>query len=103
MRLELILIRERSFNIPQSGVNITAFSKGGKLQIALDLSSKFEVASGLSRGYILHLFLLALYTNLAVGLAKLGVYRCAPGEGGKARLVQAVVRTSFSIVIQFII
>ena len=80
VRLELILIRERSFNTPRSGANITAFGKGGKLRIALDLSFKFEVA-GLSQGHILHLFLLALHTNLAAALAKLGVYRCAPGGG----------------------
>jgi len=79
--LELILMRERSFDTPQSGANITAFSKGGKSRIASDLSSKFEVA-GPSQGHILHLFLLALHTNLAAGLAKLGVYRCAPRGGG---------------------
>ena len=63
------------------------FSKGGKSQIASDLSSKFEVASGPSQGHILHLFLLALHTNLAAGLAKLGVYRCALWGGKKPKLV----------------
>jgi len=52
-------------------------------------SFRFELqiqggSSGPSQGHTLHLFLLALHTNLAAGLAKLDIYRCALG-GGRSR------------------
>ena len=50
VHLELILMRERSFDTPQSGANITAFGKGNKSRIASDLSCKFKVA-GPSQGH----------------------------------------------------
>ena len=40
---------------------------------------------GSNPGHVLHRFLLALYTNLAADVAKLGVLLRAPGGGGHPR------------------
>ena len=88
--MELILIRERSPVIPRSGIDITTFSEGEKFRIALKLSSEFDVGRGLSSGQVLHLFLLALYTNLAVDVAKLGVSRAYTGGGDTGAVARAL-------------
>jgi len=66
-RLELILMRERSFVTPRSGTDITTFGKGEKFRIASKLSSELRIrcGRGLSPGHALHRFMLAPYTNLA--------------------------------------
>ena len=46
-----------------------------KFRIALNRSSEFNVGRGSSPGHVLHPFLLALHTNLAADVAKLGVRR----------------------------
>ena len=68
--MELILIRERSPVILRSRIDITTFGKEEKFRVALKSSSEFDVGRGLSSGQVLHLFLLALYTNLAADVAK---------------------------------
>ena len=73
-RLEFILIGERSLITPRSGIDITTFGKGEKFGIALKSSSEFDVGRS-SPGHVLHPFLLALHTNLAADLAKLGACR----------------------------
>ena len=55
------------------------FSEGEKFKTALKLSSKFNIGCSLSPSYILHPFLLALHTNLAADVAKLGVSRAHTG------------------------
>ena len=74
-RLELILIRERSLRTPQSRTDITTFSKGEKFRTALNPSSKFDIGCGLSSGHVLYPLLLALYTDLATDVVKLGMCR----------------------------
>ena len=78
--MELILIRERGLATSQSRTNIITFGEGEKFRIALKSSSEFNVGHGLSPGHILHPFLLALHTNLAADVAKLGVARARGGE-----------------------
>jgi len=73
---------ERSFTTPRSGTDITTFGKGEKFRIASKLSSEFDVGRGSSPGHVLHRFLLALHTNLAADVAKLGVWCCARTGGG---------------------
>ena len=75
-------MRERSPITLRSGTDITTFSKGEKFRIALKSSSEFDVGRGSSPGQVLHLFLLALHTNLAADVAKLGVSRAHTGGGG---------------------
>ena len=74
-------MRERSPTTPQSGTDIMTFGEGEKFRIALKLSSEFDVGRGSSPGQVLHLFLLALHTNLAADVAKLGV--CCAHTGGE--------------------
>ena len=50
-------------------------------RIALNLSSEFDVGRGSSPGHVLHPFLLALHTNLAADVAKLGVRRARTPRG----------------------
>ena len=57
------------------------FGEGEKFRTALKSNSKFDVGCGLSPGHVLHPFLLALHTNLAADVAKLGVSRAHPGGG----------------------
>ena len=45
---------------------------------------------GLSLGYVLRRFLLALHTNLAADVAKLGVCRARTRGGGTLEVLQAV-------------
>ena len=52
---------------------ISQFGKKEKFRIASKLNSKFDIGCGLSPNYILHCFLLALHTNLAIDEAKLGI------------------------------
>ena len=67
-------MRERSFAIVRSRIDITTFGKGEKFRIALKLSSELRIRCGpWLTGYVLHRFLLALYTNLAADEAKLGI------------------------------
>ena len=53
-----------------------------KFKIASNPSSEFDVGRGSSPGHVLHPFLLALHTNLAADVAKLGVCRAHTGRGG---------------------
>ena len=83
--MDLILIRERSLAIPRSGTDITTFGKGEEFRTASNPSSKFDVGRGSSPGHVLHPFLLALHTNLATDVAKLGVCRARTQGGGHWR------------------
>jgi hypothetical protein len=80
--LKLVLIRERSLATPRSRTDITTFGKGEKFRIPSKSSSAFDMGLGSSTGHVLHLFLLALHTNLAADVAKLGVCRARPPGGG---------------------
>ena len=86
--LKLILIRERSLATPRSGTDITTFGEGEKFRIASKLSSKFDVGCGSGPSHVLRPFLLALHTNLAADVAKLGMSRAH--IGGTLELLQAV-------------
>jgi len=52
--------------------------------------SEFNVGRGSSPGHVLHPFLLALHTNLAADVAKLGVCRTRTQGGGTLEWLQAV-------------
>ena len=45
-RLELILMRERSFVIPRPGTDITTFGEGEEFRIALKSSSELRIRGG---------------------------------------------------------
>jgi len=60
---------------PRSGTDITTFGEGEKFRIASKSSFEFDVGRGLSPGRVPRPFLLALHTNLAADVAKLGVSR----------------------------
>ena len=66
-------MRERSFQTPRAGIDITTFSEGEKFRTASNSNSEFDVGRGSSPGHVLHPFLLALHANLAADVAKLGV------------------------------
>ena len=79
MRLELILTRERSF-APRSRIDITTFGEW-------EVQNGFKVRCGCdsSPGRVLHPLPLALHTNLAIDVAKLGVcVACTRGEDTEA-------------------
>ena len=73
--MELILRRGRNFITLRSEADITIFGEGEKFRIASNSSFQVEVGRGSSPGHVLHPFLLALHTNLAADVAKLGVCR----------------------------
>ena len=76
------LILRRNFTTPQSEADITTFSKEEKFRIASNSSFQCEVGHGSSPGHALHPFLLALHTNLAADVAKLGASRAHLGGEG---------------------
>ena len=96
-RLELILIRERSFITPRSRRNVTTFGKGEGAP-GVQNSFKIELRAPNSRWPWLKAwprttpFLLALHTNLAADAAKLDVC-VARTQGGTLKLAQAVSGT----------
>jgi hypothetical protein len=59
------------------------------------LSFEFDVGRGSSPGHVLHRFLLALYTNLAADVAKLGV--CCARTGGDTEARTSCTRNEFEI------
>ena len=69
--MELILIIEGSFATPRSRTDITTSGKGEEFRIASRSSSelRIQVGRGSSPGHVLHLFLLALHTNLAADVS----------------------------------
>ena len=67
---------------PRSGGNIATFREREKFRIASNRSSEFDVGRGSSPSHVLHPFLLALHTNLAADVAKLGVRRACIRGGG---------------------
>jgi hypothetical protein len=73
-----------------------------EFRTASNPSSKFDMGHGSSPGHVLHPFLLALHTNLAAGVAKLGVCR-ARTQGGTLELLQAVRPTSLNISLRAIL
>ena len=79
-------MRERSFITPRFGADITTFWRGGGVQN----SFKIEVGRGSSPGHVLHPFLLALHTNLAADVAKLGVCVLRAHGGGTPDTVYPV-------------
>jgi hypothetical protein len=79
------LIREGSLTTPRFRIDITTFSKGEKFRIASKSSSEFDMGHNSSPSHVLYPFLLTLYTNLAIDMAKLGVCRARILGGGDTR------------------